>query len=494
MAIEAEMSESGRLGTRPARMEPLARLPVFFALGGRRVVLVGGAAGAAWKAELLAASGARVDVFAAEPSDEMLNVAGDPPAGEIHLRYRTWHERDLAGAALAIGDIEDEAEAAAFAAACRAHGVVVNVIDKPAFCDFSFGSIVNRSPLVIGISSDGGAPTLTQAIRVRIEAMLPKALQLWAEAAKLWRPAIAAASGSGSVRRRLWDAFARRALEAGREPHEADLAAILAAASQHGDDVARGEVALVGAGPGDPDLLTLKAVRTLQTADVILYDNLVSRGVLDYARREAKTMLVGKTGHGPSCRQTDINDLMVRLARQGRRVVRLKGGDPSVFGRAGEEIEACRRAGVPVQVVPGITTATAAAASLGLSLTHRDHAQRLQFVTGHNRAGTLPPDLDLDALADPRATTCLYMGRNTVGTLARRLIEHGVPGEVPAVCLANVSREDESRLWTSVGNLAAEEGGIAGSGPVIVLIGRALQAGMAAVAADAPSDPVEASA
>jgi uroporphyrin-III C-methyltransferase/precorrin-2 dehydrogenase/sirohydrochlorin ferrochelatase len=458
-------------------MEPLARLPVFFALGGRRVVLVGGAAGAAWKAELLAASGARVDVFAAEPSDEMLNVAGDPPAGEIHLRYRTWHERDLAGAALAIGDIEDEAEAAAFAAACRAHGVVVNVIDKPAFCDFSFGSIVNRSPLVIGISSDGGAPTLTQAIRVRIEAMLPKALQLWAEAAKLWRPAIAAASGSGSVRRRLWDAFARRALEAGREPHEADLAAILAAASQHGDDVARGEVALVGAGPGDPDLLTLKAVRTLQTADVILYDNLVSRGVLDYARREAKTMLVGKTGHGPSCRQTDINDLMVRLARQGRRVVRLKGGDPSVFGRAGEEIEACRRAGVPVQVVPGITTATAAAASLGLSLTHRDHAQRLQFVTGHNRAGTLPPDLDLDALADPRATTCLYMGRNTVGTLARRLIERGVPGDVPAVCLTNVSRENESRLWTSVGDLAAEEGGIGGSGPVIVLIGRALQAG-----------------
>jgi uroporphyrin-III C-methyltransferase / precorrin-2 dehydrogenase / sirohydrochlorin ferrochelatase len=494
MAIEAEMSEPGHLSTRPARMEPLARLPVFFALSGRRVVLVGGAAGAAWKAELLAACGATVDVFAPEPGDELLNVAGDPPAGEIHLHRRSWAEGDLAGAALAIGDIDDEAEAAAFAAVCRAQGVVVNVVDKPAFCDFSFGSIVNRSPLVIGISSDGGAPTLTQAIRVRIEAMLPKALQLWAEAAKLWRPAITAASKSGSVRRRLWDAFARQALEAGREPRDADLAAILAAASKPGDDVARGEVALVGAGPGDPDLLTLKAVRALQTADVILYDTLVSRGVLDYARREAKTMLVGKTGHGPSCRQTDINDLMVKLARQGRRVVRLKGGDPSVFGRAGEEIEACRRAGVPVQVVPGITTATAAAASLGLSLTHRDHAQRLQFVTGHNRAGTLPPDLDLDALADPRATTCLYMGRNTVGTLARRLIEHGVPADVPAVCLANVSRQDESRVWTSVGDLASEEGGIAGSGPVIVLIGRALRAGMEAVTAEAPADPVEASA
>jgi uroporphyrin-III C-methyltransferase/precorrin-2 dehydrogenase/sirohydrochlorin ferrochelatase len=463
-------------------MEPLARLPVFFALAGRRVVLVGGSEGAAWKAELLAAAGAIVDVFAPQPSDEMRNVAAAPPAGGILLHKRAWSEDDLDGATLAIGAIEDENEAASFAAASRARGVVVNVVDKPAFCDFSFGSIVNRSPLVVGISSDGGAPALTQAIRVRMEALLPNGLQRWAEAAKRWRSAITAASGSISVRRRLWERFARLALDqAGREPRDADLDGILAGAEQQVEEAARGEVVLVGAGPGDPDLLTLKAVRALQAADVILYDNLVSRGVLDYARREAKTMLVGKTGHGPSCRQTDINDLMIKLARQGRRVVRLKGGDPSVFGRAGEEIEACRHAGVPVRVVPGITTATAAAASLGLSLTHRDHAQRLQFVTGHNRAGTLPPDLDLDALADPRATTCLYMGRNTVGTLARRLREHGVAADMPAVCLGNVSRDDESRLWTNLGALAADEGAISGDGPVIVLIGRALQAGMSAL-------------
>jgi uroporphyrin-III C-methyltransferase/precorrin-2 dehydrogenase/sirohydrochlorin ferrochelatase len=477
------MGGSGRLSTaRPARMEPLARLPVFFALAGRRVVLVGGSEGAAWKAELLAAAGAIVDVFAPQPSDEMRNVAAAPPAGGILLHKRAWSEDDLDGATLAIGAIEDENEAASFAAASRARGVVVNVVDKPAFCDFSFGSIVNRSPLVVGISSDGGAPALTQAIRVRMEALLPNGLQRWAEAAKRWRSAITAASSSISVRRRLWERFARLALDqAGREPRDADLDGILAGAQQQVEEAARGEVVLVGAGPGDPDLLTLKAVRALQAADVILYDNLVSRGVLDYARREAKTMLVGKTGHGPSCRQTDINDLMIKLARQGRRVVRLKGGDPSVFGRAGEEIEACRHAGVPVRVVPGITTATAAAASLGLSLTHRDHAQRLQFVTGHNRAGTLPPDLDLDALADPRATTCLYMGRNTVGTLARRLREHGVAADMPAVCLGNVSRDDESRLWTNLGALAADEGAISGDGPVIVLIGRALQAGMSAL-------------
>lgn len=335
------------------------------------------------------------------------------------------------------------------------------------------GSIVNRSPLVIGISSDGGAPTLTQAIRVKIEAMVPKGLAGWIEAAKRWRPAIARAAEFGTARRRVWERFARLALDqAGREPAETDLEALLAGHAAQGGGT--GEVMLVGAGPGDPDLLTLKAVRALQSADVILYDRLVGEGVLDYARREAMTMPVGKTGHGPSCRQTDINDMMVRLALEGRRVVRLKGGDPSVFGRSGEEIAACRAAGVPITVVPGITTATAAAASLQLSLTHRDHAQRLQFVTGHNRAGTLPPDLDLGALADPRATTCLYMGRNTIGPLARQLLDAGVPPDMPAIWLTNVSRPDETRAFTDLGRLADEDAGTMGTGPVIVLIGRAL--------------------
>jgi uroporphyrin-III C-methyltransferase/precorrin-2 dehydrogenase/sirohydrochlorin ferrochelatase len=477
-------------GVRPARMEPLARLPVFFALAGKRVVLVGGSDAAAWKAELLAAAGAKVEVFAGEPDAEMRNVAAEPPAGEIRLERREWRPEDLDGASLAVGAFESDEEAAVFAAAARARGVVVNVVDKPAFCDFAFGSIVNRSPFVIGISSDGGAPTLTQAIRVKIEAMLPKGLGAWTQIAKTWRPAIAKVAAFGTARRGVWERFARLALDqAGRAPTDGDLASLLAGQEAPGT----GEVILVGAGPGDPDLLTLKAVRALQAADVILYDKLVGAGVLDYARREAKTMLVGKTGHGPSCKQTDINDLMVKLALQGRRVVRLKGGDPSVFGRSGEEIAACRAAGVPVSVVPGITTATAAAASLQVSLTHRDHAQRLQFVTGHNRAGTLPADLDLGALADPRATTCLYMGRNTIGTLARQLLSAGVPPDMPAVWLANVSRPDEIRSVTDLGTLAGEDAGGMGSGPVIVLIGRALgvmaEMSPANPAADEPDRP-----
>ena len=468
-------------------MEALARLPLFFALGGRKVVLAGGSEAAAWKLELLAATGARVEVFADEPGDELLRVAAESRHGPVALHRRAWRAADLDGSALAVGAIEDDAEATAFACCARARGVVVNVIDRPAFCDAAFGSLVNRSPLVVGISSDGGAPTLTQAVRVRIEAMLPPGLGPWAAAAQGWRRRIAAAVRDGAVRRRVWQAFARRAFEAShRAPGEADLAALLGEARSPALPGGRGEVVLVGAGPGAPDLLTLKAVRALQSADVILYDNLVGPGVLDYARREAKTMLVGKTGHGPACRQSEINDMMVALARQGRRVVRLKGGDPSVFARAGEEIEACRSAGIPVSVVPGITTATAAAASLGMSLTHRDHAQRLQFVTGHNRAGTLPPDLDLGALADPRATTCLYMGRATVATLAGTLLERGVPPDLPAVCVWNVSRADEHRLHADIGRLAAgavpEE-----SGPVIVLIGRAVAAAATALAGEAPS-------
>jgi uroporphyrin-III C-methyltransferase/precorrin-2 dehydrogenase/sirohydrochlorin ferrochelatase len=460
---------------RPARMAPMARLPVFFALAGKRVVLAGGSEAAAWKAELIAATGADVFVYEPDPSHEMANVAAEATAGTITLVRRPWGPADLAGAALAIGDCENADEARAFADAARAAGVVVNVIDKPAFCDFAFGSIVNRSPLVIAISSDGGAPTLTQAIRVKIEAMVPKGIAAWIGAAKAWRPAIAAVAEFGTARRRVWERFARLALDqAGRPPAESDLQDLLA--SHDAGSGGMGEVMLVGAGPGDPDLLTLKAVRALQAADVVLYDKLVGEGVLDYARREAKTMPVGKTGHGPSCKQTDINDLMVKLAREGRRVVRLKGGDPSVFGRSGEEIAACRAAGVPITVVPGITTATAAAASLGVSLTHRDHAQRLQFVTGHNRAGTLPPDLDLDALADPRATTCLYMGRNTIGPLARQLLARGAPADLPAIWLTNVSRSDEAHGVTDLGTLAGEDVAAMGGGPVIVLIGRALGA------------------
>ena len=260
----------------------------------------------------------------------------------------------------------------------------VNVIDKPAFCDFSFGAIVNRSPLVIGISTDGAAPVFAQAIRAKLEALMPHGFAHWADAAGNGAARVKASGLSFSGRRKFWQVFTAHAVaNPEAAPTQDDFARFIAEVKGLGAAVDTGSVTLVGAGPGDPELLTLRAVRALQSADVILFDDLVSREVLDFARREASKMLVGKTGFGPSCKQSDINELMVSLAKQGKRVVRLKGGDPMIFGRAGEEIDACKAANIAVEIVPGITAAQGAAARLGLSLTDRKHSRRLQYITGH---------------------------------------------------------------------------------------------------------------
>ena len=367
-----------------SRMSALARLPVFLSLDGKRAVLAGGNPAAMWKAELLSAAGAQVNVYASEMSDDMRQLAADVSRGAITLHERNWCPEDLPGAAVAIGAFDDDESAAAFAAAARAAGVPVNVIDKPAYCDFSFGAIVNRSPLVIGISTDGAAPVFAQAIRAKLEALLPKGFADWAAAAARWRGALKLAGLSFAARRKFWQIFTAYAVaNPDRAPAQADFDSFVAEVKGLGAAVESGSVTLVGAGPGDPELLTLRAVRALQSADVILFDDLVSREVMDFARREARKMLVGKTGFGPSCTQEDINSLMVSLAKQGKRVVRLKGGDPLIFGRAAEEIAACEAANIAFDVVPGITSVQGAASRLGIALTDRKKARRLQYVTGH---------------------------------------------------------------------------------------------------------------
>ena len=239
-----------------------------------------------------------------------------------------------------------------------------------------------------------------------------------------------------------------------------------------GAAVENGSVTLVGAGPGDPELLTLRAVRALQSADVILFDDLVSREVLDFARREAKKMLVGKTGFGPSCKQDDINALMVGLARQGKRVVRLKGGDPLIFARAGEEIEACRAAGIAVEVVPGITAAQGAAAKLGLPLTGRGQARRLQYITGHAKDGGLPADIDWASLADPATTTAIYMPTKTLATLVAGAIAKGLDPATPAVAIACATRSNQTSILASISNLPMQIERASLPGPVLVLVGQ----------------------
>jgi uroporphyrin-III C-methyltransferase/precorrin-2 dehydrogenase/sirohydrochlorin ferrochelatase len=453
----------------PARMQPLSRLPVFFSLAGKRVVVAGGNPAAAWKVELLAAAGATVEVFAPEPCEELREIALDPPAGSIEIFPGLWHEAVLDGAALAIGSFEDEDEAARFLAAARDAGVPCNVIDKPDFCDFSFGAIVNRSPMVVAISTDGAAPVFAQAVRSRIEAMLPQGFANWAAAARNWRDVVKRSGLPFNGRRLFWQNFTRHALQSpNKAPTNEDFERLLHQTRAEAPAAEQGSVTLVGAGPGDPELLTLRAVRALQSADVILFDDLVSKEILDFARREAKRMLVGKTGHGPSCKQSDINALMIGLAKSGRRVVRLKGGDPMIFGRAGEEIEACRKAGIAIEVVPGITAAQGAASRLGISLTHRNAARRVQYLTGHGEDGALPADIDYASLADPRVTTIVYMPKKTLAALVEKAVAAGLDPATPALAVSHATRLNQTMVTAPISELATA---VLPEGPTIVMIG-----------------------
>lgn len=458
-----------------ARIEPLATLPLFHKLDRRKAVLAGGTEGALWKAELLAAAGAELHIFADGEAALFAGLVRSEVGGRVHVHGRAWQADDLTDAAIAVADIDDSDAVRAFVAAARQAGVPVNIVDKPEHCDFAFGALVNRSPLIVAISTDGAAPVFGQAIRSKIEALLPAGLKNWAQAAADWRPAVQARELPFALRRSFWELFAGKAMaEPERTPNLDDEAELFAKLSRiEAAHDGKGRVTLVGAGPGDPELLTLKAIRALQSADIILYDDLVSPGVLELARREAKRMLVGKTGYGPSVKQGDINALIVSLASQGKHVVRLKGGDPGIFGRAGEEIEACRAAGVPVAIVPGISAAQGAAASLGLSLTHRDHARRLQFVTGHSRKGELPDDLDWRAMADPAASTVIYMARATLPGFRERAIAAGLDPQTPAVAVLAATRPDERRVAATITDLPERLGDLPTNGPVLVLLGHA---------------------
>ena len=427
-----------------ARIGPLAILPLFHKLDGRKAVVVGTSEGADWKAELLGAAGA-----------------------DLARLGEHWTAAELEGAAIAVGDIADAREAERFVRAAHAAGAVVNIIDRPEHCDVQFGTIVNRSPVVIGISTGGGAPVLGQSIRARIESLLPLGLSRWAETALAWRPRLKQRVSEFGARRAFWQRFADAAwANPDQSPREKDFDSLLESVPQP-----KGRVTLVGAGPGDVELLTLKAVRALQSATVILHDQLIGADVLELARREARRMGVGKTGHGPSCKQSDINKMMVELALAGENVVRLKGGDPLIFGRAAEEIDACRAAGIEVNVIPGVSAAQSAGASLLVSLTERKHARRVQFVTGHGADGALPSDIDWLSVADRNVTTILYMPRRTLDAFVRKALAKGLDPVTPAIALASVSLPEEEHVAGTVAEIGALADALPAGAPVTVLVG-----------------------
>ncbi|MCZ0734962.1 NAD(P)-dependent oxidoreductase [Phreatobacter sp. AB_2022a] len=342
--IEATAERRDRIG-------PLAVLPLFWALGGRQALVAGGCDAAAWKAELLAAAGARVLVASEAPGDALSALAARWPDGAITLRDRGWDPACFEGMTIAVGAFAADAEAEGFRAAARAAGVPVNLVDRPALCDFSFGGIVNRSPLVVGIATDGAAPVFGQQVRSRIEALLPPGIAAWAAVAKSWRPRIMARDLPAAARRRLWSRFAAMALDGtGTPPDARDLDRLLA------PDIATapagGRVILVGAGPGEPDLVTLKAARALLAADVIVHQGPCLSACLDLARREARRFDVGGANAGA------IAALLARFARSGRETVLLIPGDARANPLAVAVSARLEVASVAVSVVAGVAEAT----------------------------------------------------------------------------------------------------------------------------------------
>jgi uroporphyrin-III C-methyltransferase/precorrin-2 dehydrogenase/sirohydrochlorin ferrochelatase len=447
----------------------LRYFPLFADLRGQRVLLVGGGEVAERKARLLLEAGARLEIVAREivapdlatwieptrplPIQAGQGQRGGVVAGTVRWLAREFDESQLEGAALVVAATSDGELNERVAAAARARHVLVNVVDDAARSSFIVPAIVDRSPLVIAISSGGVAPVLARLVRERLETLLDESLGSLAGLLERWRARIRGAFPDLGARRRFYEAVVRGKVAASlrrQQPEQAEreLERLLQAPAREGC----GSVALVGAGPGDPGLLTLNALRALQEADVILHDRLVSDDVLDLARRDAQRIAVGKSARAHSVPQERIHALMLEHALAGRRVVRLKGGDPFVFGRGGEELEFLESHGIPFEVVPGITAALACGAYAGIPLTHRDHSQSLRLVTAHCRDSL--DTLDWASLARERQTLAFYMGVAGLGAIRDGLLRYGRDAATPVAIVEHASR---SQQRVTLGTLAELE-------------------------------------
>lgn len=417
-------------------------LPIFADLKQRPVLVVGGGDVAARKVDLLQRAGAEIRIVAQSLSPELEQQRQQ---GQLLWLGTTFDPQQLDDVFLAIAATDDNALNAAVFAEADKRRVLANVVDDQPRCSFIFPSIIDRSPLVVAVSSSGQAPVLARLLREKLEALLPASLGQMAQVAGRWRGQAKQRLASIGERRRFWEkAFGGRfaTLVANGQTAQAerqleqDLQSFAA-----GDEGAQGEIALVGAGPGDVGLLTLRGLQVMQQADVVLYDHLVSGEILDLVRRDAERICVGKRAGAHSVIQEETNRLLVELAQQGKRVVRLKGGDPFIFGRGGEELQVAAAAGIPFQVVPGVTAAAGATAYAGIPLTHRDHAQSVTFITGHCR-----PDgdgLDWADLARARQTLAIYMGTMKAADISQRLIAHGRAADTPVAVISRGTRADQ---------------------------------------------------
>ena len=420
-------------------------LPVFMQLNGRDCLVVGGGEVASRKAALLINAGATVHVRSPELSDSLQDSLAE---GRIQHRAGQFEVADVEGMSLVIAATDDADVNSAVHAAATAQQTPVNVVDDPDLCTFIMPSIVDRSPVIAAVSTGGSSPVLARMIRSRLETMIPSAYGRLANMTADFRDKVKARFDKPSDRRLFWERILQGSVAemvfAGRDEEAVKvIQQALDTPDAMQSDV--GEVYLVGGGPGDPDLLTFRALRLMQQADVIVHDRLVSKEVLDLSRRDAERIYVGKERANHAVPQEDINQLLVRLAKEGKRVCRLKGGDPFIFGRGGEEIDTLAEEGIPFQVVPGITAAAGASSYTGIPLTHRDYSQSVVFATGHLKDGTV--NLNWPALAQPNQTVVFYMGLVGISSICSQLIEHGMPADTP-IALVQKATTPEQRLFT----------------------------------------------
>jgi uroporphyrin-III C-methyltransferase/precorrin-2 dehydrogenase/sirohydrochlorin ferrochelatase len=447
--------------------------PIFLRLAGEPVLVVGGGEVAARKVDLLLRASADVTVVAPELEPRLAALLQSGAIAHVAQEFQPEH---LNGMRLAIAATDRNAVNAWVAHQAESRGINVNVVDDRELSRFIMPAIIDRSPILAAVTSGGDAPVLTRRLREKLEALLPHRLGELAKFSGSLRALVKKRLTDAPARRRFWEKFFDGPLAAdvlaGRDPATVARSvesALVQAESAFAGQSGVGEVALVGAGPGDPGLLTLRALRVLQNADVVLYDRLVSNDVLDLARRDAERIYVGKVA-GTSSSQADINALLVKLALEGKRVCRLKGGDSFIFGRGGEELEALAQHGIRYEVVPGITAATGCAAYAGIPLTHREHAQSLTFVTGHAKDdGDM--QVDWEALARPNQTIVFYMGLKSLPTIIAQLLAHGAPGQRAAAVVEQGTCATQRVVTGTLTTLEQEVAAAGLDSPSLLIVG-----------------------
>jgi uroporphyrin-III C-methyltransferase / precorrin-2 dehydrogenase / sirohydrochlorin ferrochelatase len=448
----------------------LDHLPIFLDIRGKTVIVAGGGTLAARRTEMALRAGARVKLFAPTLSDEFRDL-GDHERLTHHTRAP--EAADFEGAAIAYGAAEDDKADLRLHALAKQAGVLTNVADRMELCDFISPAILDRSPLVAAISSSGASPVLARVIKAELESAIPATFGELSAFLGRHRALVAAHIADGLERRRFWEEvvegpIAERIISGDGAGAEALLRDKLAARKGGRADT-QGEVFLVGTGPGDPDLLTFRALRLMQRADVVLHDRLIGERILNLVRRDATRIYVGKEPDDHTVSQEDITAMLVRLALEGKRVLRLKAGDPFIFGRGGEEIEELARRGISFQVVPGITAAAGCAAYAGIPLTHRDHAQACVFVTGHGKDGAV--SLNWEALIQPRQTVAIYMGLRAMARVMEQFVAHGADPAMPVAVVDNGTRRRQRVIVGTLADIAERTAAAQLKGPAMIIIG-----------------------